>query len=234
MSLAPPLSELLAGRELLIFDFDGTLADSSPLHAAAFAHVLAPLQVTVDYPAIAGMKTADGMVRCLAAGGRTCSDLELAELVAAKQHHVRELIRHRLEPLPGVDAFLRWARAHHRLAMFSSGSRGTVDLSLARLGYTGWFEPMLCAEDVARAKPDPEGYLRVLELTGVPAHHALVFEDAEAGLLAARRAGLAVLDVRPPFAYAELLSAATRSPGPVLPGALAMSAHEPPTGGLAR
>ena len=63
------MHQLLQGKRLLIFDFDGTVADTSPLHAAAFAQVLAPLGIAVDYPAIAGLKTLDAMRKCLAAGG---------------------------------------------------------------------------------------------------------------------------------------------------------------------
>jgi HAD superfamily hydrolase (TIGR01509 family) len=67
---------------------------------------------------------------------------------------------------------------------------------MEKLGYTGWFDPMLCAEDVMRAKPDPEGFLKVLAMACLHAESALVFEDSGAGLKAAQRAGLTTLDVR--------------------------------------
>lgn len=188
--------EMLQGKRLLIFDFDGTVADTTPLHAAAFAQVLAPLGVAVDYPSIAGMKTLDAMRQCLNKVGRILDDAELAALVAAKQQRARQMIGEALLPLPGVDEFLRWARQRYRLAMVTSGSRGTVNLALEKLGYTGWFDPLVCADDMARAKPDPEGFLQVLRMTGVLAEEALVFEDSQAGFRAAEAADLDFVDAR--------------------------------------
>jgi sugar-phosphatase len=199
--LSPPttageVAALLRGSKLLIFDFDGTLADSSPLHAEAFAAVLGPLGLKVDYKTIAGLKTRDALGRVLGAAGHTVPQEELDAMAKAKQHRARELISERLQPLPGVDSFLRWSRPRFRLGICSSGSCGTVGMALEKLGYQGWFEPLVCAEDVVRAKPDPEGFLKVLSLAAVPAEHALVFEDSEAGLKAARQAGLQAVDVR--------------------------------------
>lgn len=197
MKSVADLGQLLHGKRLLIFDFDGTVADTSPLHAKAFSQVLAPLGIKVDYPSIAGLKTLDAMRQCLAGGGRSLPEGEVDELVAAKQQLARQMIANELAPLPGVDDFLRWARPRYRLSMATSGSRGTVQLALAKLGYEGWFDPVICADEVRHAKPDPEGFLKVLKITGIRASEALVFEDSDAGLAAAISAGLAYCDVRP-------------------------------------
>lgn len=188
---------LLKDKCLLIFDFDGTVANTTPLHAAAFAQVLGPLGVSVDYPQIAGMKTLDAMRKCFAEAGRSLSEDDLNQLVAAKQQTVRQMIARDLLPLPGVDEFLRWAQSRYRLGMATSGSRGTVELALGKLGYLGWFDPLVCADDVVHAKPDPEGFLTVLQITGTPKHEALVFEDSPAGFEAAQAAGLSCVDARP-------------------------------------
>ena len=197
MKIVPNLAEALRNKRLLIFDFDGTVADTTPLHAAAFSEVLAPLGIEVDYSCIAGLKTLDAMRQCLNGAGRTLDEDALAALVTAKQQAVRQMIGQALQPLPGVDAFLRWARSHYQLAMVTSGSRGTVSLALEKLGYTGWFDPLICADDVQQAKPDPEGFLAVIKRTDVPAKSALVFEDSDAGLAAAASAELDFCDVRP-------------------------------------
>lgn len=194
-----PLANLayaLHGKRLLIFDFDGTVADTSPLHAAAFSQVLAPLGIAVDYPSIAGMKTLDAMQKRLVQAGWSLPHDEVTALAAAKQECVRKMIGQALLPLPGVDDFLRWAKPRYQLAMVTSGSRGTVGLALEKLGYTDWFSPLICADDLTRAKPDPEGFLKALQLTGVPADEALVFEDSQAGFLAASAANLMWLDAR--------------------------------------
>lgn len=190
------LRNLFDGKRLLIFDFDGTLADTSPLHEAAFNAVLAPWGIKCDYPAIAGRRTRDALAACFAATTTSVTEAELHELTLSKQTKVRKLIQEALQPLPGVDQFLRWARPRYQLALYSSGSRGTVTLAVEKLGYADWFEPMLCAEDVANAKPHPEGFLSALAIASVSADEALVFEDSDAGIEAARRAGLVSLDVR--------------------------------------
>lgn len=109
---------------------------------------------------------------------------------------VRQMIGEALKPLPGVNEFLYWDRSRYRLAMVTSGSRGTVNPALEKLGSTGWFDPLVCADDMVRAKPDPEGFLQVLRMTGVPAEEALVFEDSQAGFRAAEAADLDFVDVR--------------------------------------
>ncbi len=189
-------SDLLRSKRLLIFDFDGTVADTTPLHAAAFAQVLAPMGIPVDYSRIAGLKTLDAMRQCLTDEGRAVNESTLAALVAAKQQCVRKMIGHALQPLQGVDAFLQWARPRYQLAMVTSGSRETVNLALSKLGYAGYFDPLICADDVRDAKPAPEGFLTALRLTGTDPVDALVFEDSEAGFQAATRAGLDYVDVR--------------------------------------
>lgn len=190
MPLTTGIDQLLQGKHLLIFDFDGTIADTSPLHAAAFAQVLSSLGVGVDYPKIAGMKTLDAMCKCLKDAGLTMHDDKLNALVQAKQQAVRAMMATDLTALPGVDAFLHWARPRFRLSMATSGSRGTVELALSKLGYMGWFDPLVCADEISRAKPDPEGFVTVLQLTGTSADEAIVFEDSAAGLDAAHAAGI--------------------------------------------
>lgn len=196
MKPLPNLTEVLQGKRLLIFDFDGTVADTTPLHASAFAQILAPLGVAVDYSDIAGLKTLDALRKCLKSAKRLLDDAALDALVVAKQRRARQMIAESLQPLNGVDAFLRWASARYRLAMVTSGSRVTVSLALYKLGYTGWFDPFLCGDDVAFGKPDPEGFLRALEISGLSKEDGLVFEDSDAGLEAARSAALDAIDVR--------------------------------------
>ncbi len=192
------LEDALKGKRLLIFDFDGTVADTSPLHEAAFSEVLSPFGIHVDYSSIAGLKTLDAIRQCFQNAGCVLDDSLAASLVKTKQNSVRQMFRHKLQPLPGVDAFLLWARQRYRLAMVTSGSRGTVNLALEQLGYLGWFDPLICADDVLQAKPDPEGFLSVLRITNVPLNEALIFEDSLVGVTAAKNAGIDCFEVSTP------------------------------------
>ena len=195
MKAVASLLQALEGKKLLIFDFDGTVANTSPLHAEAFSQVLAPLVNRVDYPSIAGLKTWDAIHQCLERAGRILSNAEVQALVFEKQELVRQMINQGLEPMSGVDEFLRWARPRYRLAMATSGSRGTVSLALKKLGYLGWFDPLVCSEEVSSGKPDPACFLQVLAITGFSASEALIFEDSDVGIEAAQCAGVAYYNV---------------------------------------
>lgn len=211
MQLAPDWQAMLAGKRLLIFDFDGTVADTTPLHAAAFQETLVPFGIQVDYSIIAGMKTRDALLKCGERAGIAWSDSELASLVRRKQALVRRSIKRGLQPLPGVDEFLRTVRFQYALAMVTSGSRATVELSMWALGYSGWFDPLVTADETSRSKPDPEGYMLALRIANASAREALVFEDADAGLRAAECAGIDVCDVRErPFTVAVRETAGDR------------------------
>jgi HAD superfamily hydrolase (TIGR01509 family) len=190
-------NNVLADKRLLIFDFDGTLADTSSLHAHAFAETLAPFGIIVNYSKLAGLKTADALLLCFADAKLATPETQtLTDLVEEKQRRVRTLINETLKPLPGVDEFLIWAKKQYSIALVTSGSRGTVELALNKLGWTGWFDPILFAEDVVHAKPNPEGFLRVLDMTGVAVEEALVFEDSEVGFKAAQAAGINFIDAQ--------------------------------------
>lgn len=186
----------LRGKRLLIFDFDGTVADTSPLHESAFMKVLEPFGIGVDYAAIAGLRTAEAMRACFIAAGQEVTTQELERLVQAKQVAVRGAISSGLKPLPGVDDFLRWAGGQFRLAMVTSGSRATVGLALAAIGYEGLFDPLIAAEDVSNSKPHPEGFLKALSVTDRSALESMVLEDSNAGIEGAIAAGIDYWDVR--------------------------------------
>lgn len=195
MTPGPELARLLQGRPLLIFDFDGTIADSSPLHEQAFREVLEPLGLSVDYAQLAGRATLDAVRHCFALNRRETGDLaQLAELARRKQERGRELIATKLTAFPAAAALLDWVRPRHQLALVTSGSRATIDLALARLGLADWFDPLLTADDLDRAKPDPQGFLAAVHMAGATPDQALVFEDSDAGFEAARRAGIEVVD----------------------------------------
>ena len=197
-----PAEAPLAGRRLLIFDLDGTVADTSPIHAAAFNQAFARHGVRVDYPAIAGLRTDTAVDRVLDQAGIDADAGERAALVEAKRSAARAALQ-TVRPLPGARAFIRWAGPHYRLAMVSSGSARAVNGVLDRLGLTDSFEPLVTGDDVAAPKPDPEPFRRCLDLARVPAAEALVFEDADAGLASARAAGIATIRIGDPAAHPE-------------------------------
>jgi HAD superfamily hydrolase (TIGR01509 family) len=195
MQLTQELANVLKGKQVLIFDFDGTIADTTPLHAAAFERVLSPLGLNLPYSSIAGMKTADAMDFCAKTCGQVLTIEKLNNLVIAKQKLVREMMRLHLVPLPGVDRFLKWAKQHYHLSLATSGSRQTIEFALEKLGYAGWFDPLICSGDVQRSKPFPDSFLKVLEYTKYHSDQALIFEDSKAGIMAAQMSGIAHIKI---------------------------------------
>jgi sugar-phosphatase len=180
---------LLAGRRLFIFDLDGTLADTSPVHAAAFATALAARGIAVDYGSVAGLTTSAAMEMLLAAAGQRATPAELNALVAAKRAAARENLAS-VREITGASAFIDAARERHRLALCTSAARATALATVERLGLTGRFDPIVTGDDVVLGKPAPEGFLTVLNQAGVNANEALVFEDSEAGMAAAAATGI--------------------------------------------
>lgn len=196
MSLTSDLIKAATGKKLLIFDFDGTIAETSHLHAQAFAETLAPFGISFCYQHIAGMRTSEALLSCFDQAGLeqpTSGELEL--LVTEKQNRVRELIGTSLEPLDGMDAFLHWAKTRFKMALVTSGSRVTVSLALDKLGYNTFFQTQIFAEDVKSGKPDPEGFLLALNESNCKPEHALIFEDSIAGFKAAAKANIEYVNV---------------------------------------
>jgi beta-phosphoglucomutase len=187
-----PLAELLTGKALLIFDLDGTLIDTTPIHARAFEETFAPLNVAVDYSTIAGMKTEDAVEKLLAGAG-VASSPELVDGLTQEKRRRALALMDSAEPIEGAADFVSRARSRYRVALCTSGSRRATERSLETVGLAGVFDPIVTGEDVSAGKPDPASYLEVLGRAGVEAGQALVFEDADLGAEAARRAGIAVV-----------------------------------------
>ena len=195
--IAVDVAELLSRKRLLIFDLDGTIVDSSPLHERAFNDAFAGEGITVDYPAIAGMTTEAAVDEVAGKAGLRLAIPRRLAIIEAKRARARHLIETELKPIHGSVDFIRRARAGFPMALCTSGSRATVEVALAGVGLAGMFEPVIAAEDVVRGKPDPEGFLKGLEFHGATVADALVFEDSESGLVAARLAGIEAVQIVP-------------------------------------
>jgi len=186
------LKKKLEGKKLLIFDFDGTIADTSPFHELAFKETLQPLKVKVDYQLIAGQKTIDAMKLCCK--NLALDDLQYIDLTKTKQQKFKEKISKTIKPLPGVHEFIEWAQSSYYLALASSGSRSNIIFCLEKLGYINFFNYILCGDDVKNGKPDPEIFLKVLKKFNYQPEDALIFEDSHAGFVASVNAGIEYFD----------------------------------------
>lgn len=192
--------------EALIFDLDGTLADTEETHRQAFNYAFVRFDVGWEWSKRAYrqlLHTSGGKERLIhyieALSASTAEKARLHRLVpaihAAKSELYTELIADGRCPLrPGVRRLLGEALgAGLELAIASTTSSANVHALLTRHlgpGATRWFSSIVCADLVAEKKPAPDIYLLLLSTLGLPATYCVAFEDSANGLRAAKTAGL--------------------------------------------
>lgn len=180
-----------------LFDCDGTIVDSMPLHYTAWRQTLDEWECAFPeelFHAWAGRPTADIVA---ALSERHGLDLPLETVVARREALYQQLLP-TAAGIPGVLHHIDQAYGRIPFAVVSGSTRDTVTASLDALGILDRFEALVCAGDYTRAKPDPEPFLRAAELLGVPPQACLVFEDADLGIEAAVAAGMATVRVPQP------------------------------------
>ena len=207
-----------------LFDFNGVLVDDEQLHLDGFNAALRPAGVTVS-PAeyndrYLGFDDRGAFVAMLRDRGLEHGPERLAALIAAKSVVYAELAARSLKVFEGAAALLRATGARVPVAIVSGALRGEIDVALRLMGAEGVARVIVAAEDVAACKPDPEGYLRGLELLGASAGaldpaRCVALEDSVAGVESARAAGLCVVAVAHTYDPATLRAA----------GAHAVAAH---------
>lgn len=193
--------------QAVIFDFDGVVVDSEPVHYRAFQAVLGPMGLGFGWERYMaeyiGYDDRDGFRAAYADAGRPGpSGTEMEELVAAKTAAFEAEAAAGLPVFDGVEALVRaLAGADVPLAVCSGALRGEITPTLDRLGLRETFAALVSAEDVAHSKPDPESYAlavrRLAAATGRELEPAAcgAIEDTPAGIASARGAGLRVLAV---------------------------------------
>ena len=185
-----------AGTAALIFDCDGTLADTMPAHYLAWTSMLG--RHGIPFPEkrfyeLGGVPTAQIIGLLSRESGVPVADVDamVHEKESAFLAHL-----HAIRPLEAVVAVAAEFRGKLPVAVASGGYRDTVTRTLDQLGIRDWFDALVTAEDTARHKPEPEVFLEAARRLGVTATTCVVFEDTDIGLEAARRAGMASVDVR--------------------------------------
>jgi beta-phosphoglucomutase family hydrolase len=209
------MADSLSGRRrpALVFDFDGTLVDTMPVHYEAYRRTFAEVEIDLapnDFYANIGGKASETIPRFLR--GRSCRH-SIGELHARKQEIAGALLS--TEPLV-VLATARLLPVFHGVlpvALASSGSRSGIELVLDRLDWRRYFDVIVTGQDVMHGKPAPDIFLLAAERLGVAADDCVVFEDTDDGVAAARAAKMAVFDVREARAPSDALRAAVRIQG---------------------
>ena len=190
----------------IIFDFDGVIADTEPLHFAGFRQTLAEVGIGLtesDYYAnYLGYDDRGCFIAALTAHQRPTDPPALAQLMQRKAHAYLESVKDHLVIFPGVREFVREAAAAYPLAIASGALRHEIEVILEQAGIRKEFLHITSAEDVTRGKPDPQPYLHALNALNrqrreqtIVAGSCLVIEDSIPGIRSAKTAGMKVLAV---------------------------------------
>jgi HAD superfamily hydrolase (TIGR01509 family) len=186
----------------LLFDCDGTLIDTMPLHWRAELETLRDLGIEVDPEWLAGHRGAT-MPDVIAAISRyTGRAIDTKDYIARKQVRFSELLPEARE----IKVVADLARAQFgRLPMgvVSGGFRCNVLASIKSIGLARHFSVVLTADDPFPGKPAPDAFLAAARELGIAPEHCQVFEDGDLGLDAARTAGMLATDIRPWLAEDE-------------------------------
>ena len=176
----------------ILFDMDGTLIDSDPVHAAVFIDFLGArgLDITeADYTRrIHGRLNREIFAELL-------PNHDADEMDAGKEAAFRERVTPDFPMVAGAREFLRTLAPALPLAVVTNACRANLDTVLERLALADHFRHRVSSDEVAHGKPAPDLYLRALDLLGVRADEALAFEDSASGVASARAAGLRVIGV---------------------------------------
>jgi HAD superfamily hydrolase (TIGR01509 family) len=181
-----------------LFDCDGTIADSMPLHYIAWKKALAEWNCTFDeqlFYSWGGTPVAE-IVSML--NERQGLNMPVEGLSSRKEQLYMELLP-QLKAIPEVVEHIDAQHGHIPFAVVSGSTRDSVTASLRSLQLLDKFDTLICAGDYRKSKPDPEAFLLGATKLGVAPEACLVFEDTDMGIQAATSAGMASVKVPPPW-----------------------------------
>jgi beta-phosphoglucomutase len=187
----------------IIFDMDGVICDSEPLHKKAFQRVLEEEGIILTdneyYDEYLAFDDRGCFTKIFEVKQKSLDTDKLKKLLARKARYFDELMTDGLVIYPGAEAFVRKAAAKVPIALASGARRLEVEYVLKKAKVRGLFTAVVSADDVAKGKPDPESFLAALktinerrlhETDAISPGDCLVIEDSRHGIAAARSAGM--------------------------------------------
>jgi beta-phosphoglucomutase family hydrolase len=181
-----------------LFDCDGTIADSMPLHYVAWKRALG--EWGCEFPESTfyawGGRPVVEIIRSL--NEQYGLEMPTEDVATRKEAYYYEILP-QLEAVPEVLEHIEAQHGRIPFAVVSGSTRESVTESLRTLRLLDRFETLVCAGDYTHGKPHPEAFLMAAERLGVAPEDCLVFEDTEMGIKAARAAGMASVKVLQPW-----------------------------------
>jgi len=192
----------------VIFDMDGVLADTGPIHYESWVKLAKQIRVKFSkkiFNLTFGQQSVS-ITRELV--GPKIKQEVVEKWANLKERYYREMVKDKLNPLPGALVLIKELHARNfKLAIGSSGPPENVDLLLSTLKIKNYFDVIITAAEVKNGKPAPDVFLIAAEKLNIKADNCLVIEDAPVGITAARKAGMKVIALRTTHCNVELLDA---------------------------
>lgn len=175
----------------VIFDLDGIIVDSEPLHFEAAKKTLNKFGIDLtleDYLEFGVAKGAKNLFDKLSEKYGVAIDREKAFL--AKSENFKEIFEKKAHPREGIAELIKRLDKDYVLAIASSGNGNSVQLVLDKFNFKNYFKAVITAEDVEKVKPFPDIYLKCCATLGLENSECVAIEDSETGLQAAKAAGI--------------------------------------------
>lgn len=190
----------------ILFDFDGVLVNSEPLHFFAFSEVLRsegiPLTEAEYYQELIGFDDRGAFKHIFEKNKKVLDPKTFLRVMTRKKEQMlKQIYSRKYQALPGVELFVRSVWRNYPLAICSGALNEEVEMMLEGVALRDCFSVLVSAEDVTVGKPDPQGYLLTLKMLseklkkGLKPADCLIIEDAPAVIRSARTVGFPVLAV---------------------------------------
>ena len=202
----------------VIFDFDGIIVDTEPIHFQAFQHILQPLGLGYSWEEYLekyiGFDDRDAFRESFTSAGKMLDDGMLCNLINHKAEIFEKIVQQGVQPYPGVIKLVKALSGNLPLGLCSGALRRDIVPILEQFGLQHAFDAIVTADDVQASKPDPESYLLSLQsltevfhsMTILP-RECIAIEDTPAGIASASAAGLPVLAVTNSYPAQRLVGA---------------------------
>ena len=192
----------------VIFDMDGVLADTGPIHYESWVKLAKQIGVKFSkrfFNLTFGQQSIS-ITRELV--GPKIKQEVVEKWANLKERYYREMVKDKLKPLPGALVLIKELHERNfKLAIGSSGPPENVDLLLSTLSIKDYFDVIITAAEVKNGKPAPDVFLIAAEKLNIKVDNCLVIEDAPVGITAARKAGMKVIALRTTHCNVDLLDA---------------------------
>jgi len=197
--VAPKLPIPPGNFRAYLFDCDGTVADSMPLHYLAWSQALGEWGCKFSegrFYELGGVPIVEIIERL---GSEQGVEMPIPQVAKRKEELYFEHLP-KLQCVPEVLEHIEQQQGHIPFAVVSGSTRDSVEASLRAIGLLERFDVLVCAGDYTKSKPHPEPFLIAAERLGVSPETCLVFEDTQMGIDAATAAGMASVRAPPPWA----------------------------------